>query len=138
MRATKGVVIHMTQKQKTWHKIGIVFLALSLVCAVLYIWFSTQDAWAWLIGTIAGPDTEDSNPLIGFAATLAIGFTEWMGAMGGLLLSLLGAILSLGTVLWCMGKPFKIAGGVGIALHIGLLIAFFVRYHAFLGELFSF
>jgi len=85
----------MTQKQKTWHKIGIVFLALSLVCAVLYIWFSTQDAWAWLIGTIAGPDAEDSNPLIGFAATLAIGFTEWMGAMGGLLLSLLGTILSL-------------------------------------------
>lgn len=126
----------MTQKQKFWHKIGIVFLALSLLCAVMYLWLSSQNSWEQIIEHAADTDAEAAKPIVDLVSGLAMNFTEWLGAMSGLLLSLLGAILALGTVLFCMGKPWKIAGGAGIALHVGLLIAFFVRYGEILKSVF--
>ena len=128
----------MTQKQKFWHKIGIVFLTLSLLCAVMYLWLSSQNSWAQIIERATDTDAEAAKPIVDIVSGLAMNFTEWLGAMSGLLLSLLGAILALGTTLLCMGKAWKIAGGVGIALHVGLLVWFVVRYLEFIRLLFAF
>lgn len=128
----------MTQKQKFWHKTGIVFLALSLLCAVMYLWLSSQNSWAQIIEHAADTDAEAAKPIVDLVSGLAMNFTEWLGAMSGLLLSLLGAILALGTTLLCMGKVWKTIGGVGIALHVGLLVWFVVRYLEFIRLLFAF
>lgn len=128
----------MTQKQKFWHKTGIVFLTLSLLCAVMYLWLSSQNSWAQIIEHAADTDAEAAKPIVDLVSGLAMNFTEWLGAMSGLLLSLLGAILALGTTLLCMDRVWKIAGGVGIALHVGLLVWFVVRYLELIKLLFAF
>ncbi len=120
----------MTQKQKFWHKIGIVFLALSLLCAVLYA------VLAVVYSNLETPTPEGGDPLAAAGAALYVFSIVYMCVLGSLILSVLGASLSLGTVLFCMSKPWKIAGGVGIALHVGLLIAFFVRYGELLKSVF--
>lgn len=128
----------MTQKQKFWHKTGIVFLTLSLLCAVMYLWLSSQNSWAQIIEHAADTDAEAAKPIVDLVSGLAMNFTEWLGAMSGLLLSLLGAILALGTTLLCMDRVWKIAGGACIALHVGLLVWFVVRYLELIKLLFAF
>lgn len=122
----------MTQKQKFWHRTGIFFLVLSVLCIGLYAWIAVA------YSNLETPTPEGGDPLAAAGAAL-YGFVMVYGCvLGSLILSVLGAILALGTSLLCANKPWKIAGYCGIGVHLVLLALFFVRYGEFLKTLFFF
>ena len=116
----------MTKKQKEKQIIGIVFLVLSVLCAGLYVWLSSPATWTGFIGDLAEAGKESEIPfadlVFGTTSELALGAADLLAALCALLLAVLGWILSLGTTLLSANLPWKIAGGVGMLLHVVLLV----------------
>ena len=128
----------MTQKQKEKQILGIVFLVLTVLCAGLYAWLSSPASWEGFVARLAETGTENQIPFTDLVSSIAQSASALFAALSALLLAFLGWILALGTTLLCTQLPLKIAGGVGIALHVTLLVVCIVRYMDVFGALLAF